>query len=250
MKRESIRLVCLGALLGVLTLSAALFAGPGGGGGETRAAGTAVPAESVDAPALTEEVAEVFAPQALCSPALRVESDGPVRRLWLCDLHGNPYMEIDVDGARQAVLGPIPPGRYAVTAGTEALGTFQLAGDAALTETTGRLWTDGTVLHLEDFCPGEAEIRVCLSAPGYYSFRLVDDTGLGRSGDLFIPSDEQPEDGLWRRTLYFRGLPEGRYTLVRNREPLLQFQVLAGGTARVELAEPVSVHDNGVHSGP
>ena len=168
--------------------------------------------------------------------ALRVETP-TAGRIFVCDLRGSPLCAAVPDAEGDAALGPLPPGRYALYAENERLGSFRLTEDAALDEAAGRLWTDGEILHLEAFRPGQAELSLTLPASGYYSLALVDDDGRRWTKDVFIPSDARPEQaGSYLRTLDFFGLPEGRYTLVWNRRPILQFPVLAGGVAQIPVA--------------
>ena len=204
------------------------------GDGETADAetGTACsdPAETGDG-----EVAEAFVQNAWYA-ALRVETP-TAGRIFVCDLRGSPLCAAVPDAEGDAALGPLPPGRYALYAENERLGSFRLTEDAALDEAAGRLWTDGEMLHLEAFRPGQAELSLTLPASGYYSLALVDDDGRRWTKDVFIPSDARPEQaGSYLRTLDFFGLPEGRYTLVWNRRPILQFPVLAGGVAQIPVA--------------
>ena len=146
-------------------------------------------------------------------------------------------MEADADG--DAALGPVTPGRYCLTLDSERIGSFRVLENAAITETAGRLWSDGELLHLERFRPGQAEITLTLTEPGYESILLVDDLGRRWTRDFFIPEQEgRGADGSYTRVLRFQGLPEGRYTLVHDRRPLQQFQVLAGGTVRLSAKLP------------
>lgn len=188
------------------------------------------PAETGDG-----EAAEAFVQNAWYA-ALRVETP-TAGRIFVCDLRGSPLCAAVPDAEGDAALGPLPPGRYALYAENERLGSFRLTEDAALDEAAGRLWTDGEILHLEAFRPGQAELSLTLPASGYYSLALVDDDGRRWTKDVFIPSDARPEQaGSYLRTLDFFGLPEGRYTLVWNRRPILQFPVLAGGVAQIPVA--------------
>ena len=204
------------------------------GDGEAADAETGIacsdPAETGDG-----EAAEAFVQNAWYA-ALRVETP-TAGRIFVCDLRGSPLCAAVPDAEGDAALGPLPPGRYALYAENERLGSFRLTEDAALDEAAGRLWTDGEILHLEAFRPGQAELSLTLPASGYYSLALVDDDGRRWTKDVFIPSDARPEQaGSYLRTLDFFGLPEGRYTLVWNRRPILQFPVLAGGVAQIPVA--------------
>lgn len=234
MNEYSMRLAALGAAIGVLTLTAAAYA-------NVSAAGRlpdppAVTARAETSPP-TAAAAEVLAP-AGCYAALRLET--PIRgQLWLCDLSGSPISEVEADADGDAALGPVTPGRYCLTLDSERIGSFRVLENAAITETAGRLWSDGEVLHLERFRPGQAEITLTLTEPGYESIQLVDDLGRRWTRDFFIPEQEsRGADGTYVRVLRFQGLPEGRYTLVHDRRPLQQFQVLAGGTVRISAELP------------
>lgn len=266
MSSYSIRLAAVGTVIGVLTLTAAAYANRAappsaettvlaaaaepGTAHETKTAGAEGTAEFLTAqtadaetgiarsdPAETGdgEAAEAFVQNAWYA-ALRVETP-TAGRIFVCDLRGSPLCAAVPDAEGDAALGPLPPGRYALYAENERLGSFRLTEDAALDEAAGRLWTDGEMLHLEAFRPGQAELSLTLPASGYYSLALVDDDGRRWTKDVFIPSDARPEQaGSYLRTLDFFGLPEGRYTLVWNRRPILQFPVLAGGVAQIPVA--------------
>ena len=235
MNDYSMRLAALGAMIGVLTLSAAAYANVSAAARipDPPAITTQAPA----APPQTGEAAEALAP-AVCYAALRLES--PVRgQLCLCDLSGSPLSVVEPDEDGDAALGPVAPGRYCLTLGSERIGSFRVLENAAITETAGRLWTDGELLHLERFRPGQAELTLTVLEPGYESIQLVDDLGRAWNRDFFIPEREhRGQDGVYTRVLLFQGLPEGRYTLVRDRRPLEQFQVLAGGTVRIKAKLP------------
>ena len=242
MSMDSIRLAAVGAMIGVLTLTAAAYANRGGG---ERPASESPPQTAAVCAAPTDDTrddgvwggqaAEAFAPEKRYA-ALRLDVEGGLS-LSLCTLDGTVIASLEPDADGDVALGPITPGRYAISSGQEQLGSFRMYDNAALGEAGGRLWTDGEVLHLADYLPGQAEISVTLPAAGYYSFALVDDNGLRRTSDIFIPSSARPDEGRsFLRTLEFYGLPEGRYTLVHRKLPLLQFRVLAGGVARVSAA--------------
>lgn len=262
MSSYSIRLAAVGAMIGALTLSAAAYAnlsalrdGGRAAAEATAPAGSAVRYSDSGGPAGDPDAAPVWAAQR-AGPLEEPES-GPgqteteqaaeaARPLWyaalcqtepqrrtiqLCDAQGGLCAEVRTDAAGNAALGPIPPGRYLLRAGAEALGSFRLLDNAALTEADGRLWTDGELLHLETFRPGQADFRLRLPRPGYYSFALVDDFGRRWTQDLFLPADAEPDaDGVYSRLLSFRGLRAGRYTFVYARDPLLQVRVCAGAT--------------------
>lgn len=168
--------------------------------------------------------------------ALRVTEPILGERLFLCDGSGSPLEELEPDEEGDAVLGPLPPGRYGVCVGAEEIGSFRLLANAALDEAAGRLWTDGELLHLERFVPGTARLRLRLAEPGYYTLLLFDRDGRSWGRDLYIAEDARPEEAEgWLRSLDFRGLPPGLYTVVRRAAPLGQLEVRAGETAVLEL---------------
>lgn len=243
MNRDSLRLAWAGTLIGVLTLSAVaaadLTAAESRALREAAAATEPAAVTETAAPAdfsAEEAAAEVFAPaEALCSCALHVSAADPAPAYEVLDLRGNSWGSLTPDRNREAAVGPLPPGRYQLFCGGEAVGSFRVTEAAVLTEAGGRLWTDGRLLWLEDFSPGAAEVRLALPHPGYYSYQLVDDLGRQWTRDVFVPDRAPPDpDGTYGRTLRFDGLPEGRYTLVSAGAPLTQFRVLAGGTARID----------------
>lgn len=254
MQSYSIRLACVGAMIGVLTLSATAVVNltslrsraptP-----ETGALTEPSEPQSPEGPVLELlpglsllplSMAEAPEADSVDAPEYRVAlqiGEGLDRRLFLCDRLGNPLSPVTPDESGAADLGPLRPGCYTVCAGSQVLGAFQLADNAAVPQATGRLWTDGEILHLEKYCPGQAEVLLTLKGPGYYSFRLVDDNGRLWIQDLFIPASALPDQGTdYLRTVCFPGLPEGRYTLVHRNYPLLQFRVSPGTVTRVEAA--------------
>ena len=241
MNRYSLRLVLVGMLIGILTLSAVAVsklalagdrpgrAGPVSGSAEASAAVTAEAADPWDGPA-----DQVFAPAEAAGDCVLCFTAAPAPAYELRDLRGNSYGPIVPGENREASLGALRPGRYLIACGEESVGSFRVTETAELTEAGGRLWTDGARLWLEDFSPGAAEVRLALPHPGYYSFQLVDDLGRTWTRDIFVPEDAAPDpEGTFSRTLRYDGLPEGRYTLTEAGQPLTQFQVLAGGTARI-----------------
>lgn len=240
MNRESIRLAWAGTAIGVLVLSAVVFADARPparreerGTGTEPAAATA-PAdfggEAVAALAQESGGAEAFAVR------LRAEDPIPGERLFLCDAAGCPLEELEPDADGDAALGPLAPGSYGIWRGATEIGRFRLLADGALGETAGRLWTDGRFLHLERLVTGTARLTLTLDRPGYESFQLWDRDGRGRSADLYVPDSALPDrERSYVRVLEFRGLPPGLYTLTRGKNPLLQLTVRAGETAEAEL---------------
>ena len=243
MNSYSIRLAWAGAMIGVLALSATVFANARPPGEETApeallAAETAVQSTE-PAPEAVAAMAQAETASAPAGPflaALRLGEGVETRRVFLCDAWGNPLEELPPERQRELTLGPLEPGVYSLWRGGEKLGSFRLLENAALAEAEGQLWTDGELLHLERFVPGTALLTLRLTAPGYYSLGLRDQNGLGWTRDLYIAPEapEEPEGG-WLRVLAFPGLPAGRYTLVRRGEPLLQLTVPAGESAEAEL---------------
>lgn len=260
MKTDSMRLVLAGGMIGLLVLSAAAWqavrgpalptqgAEPGaavsratdpeGGAALASGAGTAERTEA----AFGEAAAPIFAeddtaaePAAPYVVALRVMEAIWGEKLFVCDGDGCPLEEIAPDRDGDQSLGPLAPGRYGVFRGGTKIGSFRLFSNAALGETEGRLWTDGELLYVERFIPGTARLSLTLVQPGYYSFRLCDRVGRTWTRDLYIPDSAQPDRGQgYGRTLEFRGLPAGTYTLVYRDAPLGQTEVRAGETAEFE----------------
>lgn len=232
MNMESKRLVLAGAMIGVLALSATVFA-------ESRPPGDPAPTTAPAWEARGQEAAAVMATEApQAGPfyaALRVEEGGDPDRLFLCDGAGNPLAPVEPDEAGDAVLGPLYPGEYLLCRGLTEAGAFTLLDNAALTGTRGLVWTDGELLHLAPYEAGTAVLVLELPAPGYYSLGLVDRNGLRRSRDLFIPDSALPDRGrAYLRTLPVPGLPPGVYTLVYRGDPLGQFTLAGGEEVRVE----------------
>ena len=242
MNEYSTRLAWAGAMIGVLALTATVFA-------NTRPPEKTDPTAATLPPALAEEAAypeavAVMAPETeTAGPflvALRVEALPLEGQVFLCDANGSPIEAIQPDGSGDATLGPLGSGVYSIwRTGTE-LGRFRLLQNASLDETRGQLWTDGEVLHLERFLPGTAAIRLTVQERGFYSFTLYDRNGRQWNRDLFIPDSALPERGFaFVRTLEFRGLPAGLYTLVRRETPILQVLVQPG--ERTEAEATISV---------
>lgn len=270
MNRESVSLALAGVLLGVLALSATLFARlhPA-----TREALAADPAASTAALAAAQEplagteaftaarepasaagveeseaAQEVVPVLATCDPAadgaedaaffvaLTVPDPAPGEKLFLCDGLSCPLAGIEPDQDGDATLGPFPPGRYCIQCGDTELGHFRLLENAALSEADGRAWTDGERLYLERFTPGTVRLTVRLHGTGRYSLELRDRDGRVWSRELFIPDGSPADgDGVWVRVVEFQGLPAGLYTAVRENHPLGQTELCAGGLAELGL---------------
>ena len=237
MNEYSTRLAWAGTMIGVLALTATVFA-------NTRPPEKTDPTAATLPPALAEEAAYPEAVAVMASEtetagpflvALRVEALPLEGQVFLCDANGSPIEAIQPDGSGDATLGPLGSGVYSIwRTGTE-LGRFRLLRNASLDETRGQLWTDGEVLHLERFLPGTAAIRLTVQERGFYSFTLYDRNGRQWNRDLFIPDSALPERGLaFVRTLEFRGLPAGLYTLVRRETPILQVLVQPGERTEAE----------------
>lgn len=237
MNSESKHLAWAGAALGLMVLSAGLFA---------RSRPPARPPETGTGAALVEltadfeaEAAAVLAQETQAGPfelELAVPDGGAAERAFLCDGSGCPLEEIEPDAGGTARLGPLAPGLYSVCRGSRELGRFRLSPEGTPAETAGQLWTDGTRLWLARSPVGTARFRLSLPGPGYWSFQLWDRDGRSRSRDLYIPEGEPPEaGGGYRRSLDFPGLAPGLYTLARAGRPLLQLTVRAGETAAGEV---------------
>lgn len=239
MNPYSTRLAWAGAMIGVLALTATVFANSRPPGDQADSAAETSLVQQADAQAQTEAVA-VMAPESTASGpflvALRVEEPPAAGRLYLCDANGCPFQEAEPDAAGDCTLGPVPVGTYAIWQDGTALGSFELLSNAGVEAADGQLWSDGEVLHLERFCPGTAVLRLILHRTGYYSLLLCDAYGRQWTRDFFIPDSALPELGrTYVRVLEFRGLPPGLYTVVRRETPLAQFTVRAGEQTQTEL---------------
>ena len=249
MKGESMRLAWVGALMGVLVLSATALArwdqplprakqSAGDSAAQALRPAAAGPAESGPAEPGEDGAVAVMAGQT-AGPflvALRVEEAVWGEKLFLCDPNGSPLEAIEPDGQGDAVLGPLAPGSYGLYRGAEEVGSFRLEENASLSRAAGRAWTDGELLHIERFVPGTALLRLRLPGPGYYTLTLFDREGRSRSRDLYVEEGARPgETGDFLRVLEFRGLPPGLYTAVRLGTPLGQVEVRAGESAELEL---------------
>ena len=255
MNTDSMRLVLAGGMIGLLMLSAAAWyavRGPGGraplpaAAAETGASGAGSEASGAVEPVAALETGGAFGEAAAAifaeddpdagpfTVALRVPEAVWGEKLFICDGTGSPLEEIVPDRDGDQSLGPLAPGRYKVCRGETEVGAFRLYGNASLGETVGRLWTDGELLWLERFEPGTARLLLTLPHPGYYSLRLCDRVGRAWNRDLYIPEGEHPNAGqAYDRSLEFRGLPPGAYTLVYRSTPIGQLEVRAGETAEL-----------------
>ncbi len=251
MNHDSMRLVLAGGMIGLLMLSAAAWYAvrgpmptPAAAGNETKEVALASGPREKESRAETTEAAygeaavPIFAedePDAgPFTVALRVPEAVWGEKLFVCDGSGSPLEEIIPDRDGDQTLGPLAPGRYGVYRGQTEIGAFRLHGNASLGETEGRLWTDGELLYVERFVPGTARLLLTLPKPGYYSLRLCDRVGRAWNRDLYIPDSEKPNAGqAYGRTLEFRGLPAGTYTLVYRSAPLGQTEVRAGETTEL-----------------
>jgi hypothetical protein len=250
MNRESVSLALAGALIGALALSATIFAhlhppkreesasAPVGMQSETPAEaweeGPVVPVLAEQDPA--EDLVEEDPAAGPFQVHLWVPDPIPGEKLFVCDRLGCPLEGIEPDENGEVILGPLPPGRYSIWAGQTEVGSFRLRGDAALSDTAGRVWTEGRLLWLERFTPGTVRLSVTMAEPGYYTLGLRDRDGRSWNRDLYVPDSEEPkEPGLWVRTLDFPGLSPGLYTAVRRNQPLGQVELKAGETALLEI---------------
>lgn len=240
MDSYSIRLACVGAMIGVMTLSAAAL------GSLKKPEKTAQPALQTlqtGASAVTPERQPVL---------LQAEQTGEAGAGLLLALHTDPALDwddltvsgpegsapapVNPDRDGDAALGPLLPGCYSLQEQGRPLGEFVLNENASVAIATGRLWTDGEVLYLEDFIPSEAELRLTLTERGYYSFSLVGEDGLSRCAALFLPENESYDPGgVFLRTLRFPGLPAGHYTLCSRGRAVAELDTRPGEVTAVEL---------------
>lgn len=250
MNRESAQLALAGAMIGVLALSATVFAQLHPPELEET---TAVLAAVLETAARNPEeenwsnreavavMAELEAPKDAStagpfSVALRVPDPIPGEKLFVCDGLGCPLDGIEPDWDGDAVLGPFAPGCYSVQRGQTEVGSFCLQSNASISETSGRLWTDGELLYLERYSPGTVRLIITLVKPGYYAVGLCDRDGRTWRGDLYVAEGTEPDaDGIWVQTLELQGLPPGRYTAIRQNQPLGQVEVQSGETAELEI---------------
>lgn len=257
MNRESAGLVLTGALLGVLALSATVFARlfP-----PAREETVPAPAVSTAAFAAVRETAAPAAQEqtgaeqeavpvlAACDTtaeapeagpyyvAVAVPDPAPGEKLFVCDGLGCPLAGIEPDLDGDASVGPLPPGRYSIQRGQTEIGSFTLLENAALSEAEGRAWTDGERLYVERFTPGTVRLTVRLHATGRYTLELRDRDGRSWSRELFIPPGARADAaGAWVRVLDFQGLPPGLYTAARQNHPLGQTELAAGEIAALEV---------------
>ena len=241
MNSYSMRLACGGAVIGVLTLSAAALGGrkepvkknPDPAPVVRRAEDSAA-AQTLSFRPSEEEAAEVFAPGFLL--ALHTDPAAGWSDLTVSGPEGSVPDPVDPDGDGDAALGPLIPGRYTLRRAGKVLGEFVLNENASVAIATGRLWTDGEVLYLEDFLPTEAELRLILEDRGYYGFSLVGEDGMARGGSVFIPDDARYDEGeVFLRTLRFPGLPAGKYTVCSRGRPVAEIETREGEVTSVEL---------------
>ena len=230
MNRESAGLVLTGALLGVLALSATVFARLFPPARE----------ETVPAPAMSTAafaaVRETAAPAVQEQTGAEQEAVPVLEKLFVCDGLGCPLAGIEPDLDGDASVGPLPPGRYSIQRGQTEIGSFTLLENAALSEAEGRAWTDGERLYVERFTPGTVRLTVRLHATGRYTLELRDRDGRSWSRELFIPPGAQADAaGAWVRVLDFQGLPPGLYTAARQNHPLGQTELAAGEIAALEV---------------
>ena len=261
MRDYSLAMAGMGLLICVLTVSAALAGAkvPAAVPGGTAAEDAAVPVALIELPpdspvgqacsaesglsASVEsrpETQSSVIPEAQFSTepagpflvALRIGRNVP-DRVFLGDRWGSPLEPVEPDTEGEAALGPVPPGTYTLVVGTQELGSFLLLDNAALDGASGQLWTDGEVLHLENYEPGTAEVDLVLSAPGLYSLCLQGGGGEYRA-DLFVSKRERPNSAeSWHRTVCFPGLPAGSYRLFLDETLLTDLIVRAGSVSEV-----------------
>lgn len=243
-------LALAGMLIGLLALSATALAKlvppaeetPTAGLQEAgRLVGTAGPEELRTEPAAIPVLAEQEAPEedpdaGPFRVSYRVRDPVPGEKLFVCDGLGCPLQGIEPDQKGEGVLAPLDPGRYSIQQGQTEIGRFRLGSDARLSETAGRVWTDGERLCLERFTPGTVRLTVTLRAPGYYTVALWDQDGRVQNRDIYVAEGTRPDgEAAWVRVLDFQGLPAGLYTAVRRNQPLGQVKVSAGETAALAI---------------
>ncbi len=250
MNKESVRLALAGATIGVLALSATVFARHCPPEREESAAALAAERETVSAAVPAESFAEGEAVPVLADldPAgddpnagpfmisLRVPDPVPGEKLFVCDELGCPLEGIEPDRDGDAAVGPFAPGRYSIQRGQTELGSFRLHDNASLSEATGRAWTDGELLYLERYIPGTVRLNVTVRKTGYYALWLCDRDGRTWRRELFV-SEKTKQDaaGVWVQTLDFQGLPPGLYTATRRNQTLGQVELPEGETAVLEI---------------
>lgn len=243
MNRYSLHLVCVGAVIGVLTLTAAAL-----GGIKKPEKSAAKPTPAVEKTAYNaelearslsylqpeEETAQVFAPGVLL--ALHTDPSLKWEDLALYGPEGSAPEPVSPDADGDAALGPLRPGRYSLRRAGILLGEFVLNENASVAIATGRLWTDGEILYLESFLPAEAELRLTLEDRGYYSISLMGEDGMSRSGAVFIPENASFDSGgVFLRILRFPGLPAGSYTVCYRGRPVAELEAGEGEVAGLEL---------------
>lgn len=254
MNNDSMRLVLAGGMIALLVLSAAAWRAVRGpipapaetGASQGRSGADAhlgsepeTPTREQSEAAFGEDAVPIFAEDPAAGPylvALRIPEPIWGEKLFVCDGTGSPLEEIVPDRDGDQSVGPLTPGRYGVFCGGTEIGAFRLYGNASLGQTEGRLWTDGEVLYVERFVPGEARLTLRFSKPGYYSLRLCDQLGREWNRDLYIPESERPNRGsFYEKILEFRGLPAGRYTAVYRGTPVGQTEIRSGETSDLDL---------------
>lgn len=250
MNRESAALALAGVMIGLLALGGVTFARLHPPEPEESAAIPGLGQETAQPASAPEYGAEEPAVPVLAEPepfdadptagpfsvSLRVPDPVRGEKLFVCDALGCPLEEIEPDPDGAALLGPFAPGSYSVQRGQTEVAAFRLLDNAALCETSGRLWTDGELLWLERFTPGTLRLSVTLHGTGYYTMELRDRVGRVWNRDLYVPDGTPPDaDGLWRRVLDFQGLPPGLYTAVRQNRPLGQTEVSAEAIAELAI---------------
>lgn len=249
MNKESVRLALAGATIGVLALSATVFARFCPPEREESAA-LAAERETLPAAVPAESFAELDAVPVLADLeptgddpnagpfliSLRVPDPVPGEKLFVCDERGCPLEGIEPDREGDVAVGPFGPGRYSIQRGQTELGSFRLHDNASLSEATGRAWTDGERLYFERFVPGTVRLSVTVRKTGYYALWLCDRDGRTWRRELFV-SEKTPQDaaGVWVQALDFQGLPPGLYTATRRNQTLGQVELPAGETAVLEI---------------
>ena len=145
-----------------------------------------------------------------------------------------PARLVVADG--DAALGPLRPGHYTLCLDGVAAGEFVLNENAAVMLTTGRLWTDGELLHLEPDTPGAILLKLALPGPGTYPVYLTGED-VSRTAVAQIGADDaQDPGGGYTRCVQFEGLMAGCYTLTCRGEAIASLELARGEVKSLALA--------------
>ena len=156
--------------------------------------------------------------------------------LTLQNVDGATIEEISPDPDGDAALGPLRPGHYTLCLDGVAAGEFVLNENAAVMLTTGRLWTDGELLHLEPDTPGAILLKLALPGPGTYPVYLTGED-VSRTAVAQIGADDaQDPGGGYTRCVQFEGLMAGCYTLTCRGEAIASLELARGEVKSLALA--------------